>query len=145
MCDWLCTQQIGQLDVRHPLWRGGFPEFAQGQPIIGAPKATGGAYAMALIEACRVTRQLPDAERYNRFRDSAYAALQFLTTLQYTESNTQHFAPAYRQEVLLGGFHASHQDGTLRLEHTEHAVAALVRHWEFVVLPELVSRPKSPG
>ena len=145
MCDWLGTLQIREMDVRHPLWRGGFPDFVQGKPAPGAQKATGATYALALVEACRVTRQLPDAERYNRYNDSAYGALQFLTTLQYTESNTQHFAPGYRQQMLLGGFHSSPEDGTLRLEHTGQAVAALMRYWEFVVQPELASKAKKPG
>lgn len=140
MCDWLCSLQLHDLDVRHPHWRGGFPETARGAT---APNASGAAYALAIVEACRVTRQLPDAERYARYRDSAYGAMQFLTTLQYTESNTQHFAPEYRQQYLLGGFHTSHEDGTLRLEHSGQAIAALARYWEFVVAPELAS--KKPG
>ncbi|HEY1379203.1 MAG TPA: hypothetical protein VGF55_20540 [Gemmataceae bacterium] len=140
LCDWLCTLQVRQLDPRHPLWRGGFPEFAQGRPLPGAPTATSAVYAAALVEACRVTRQLPDAERYNRYGDSAFGALQFMTTLQYTEANTQHFAPAYRQQVLLGGFHTSHEDGTLRLEHTGQAVTSLVRYWECVAQPELATK-----
>ena len=140
MCDWLCGLQIRDLDVRHPHWRGGFNESAKN---VSNPTANGAADALALVEACRVTRQLPDAERYARYRESAYAAMQFLTTLQYTESNTQHFAPGYRQQFLLGAFHTSHEDGTLRLEHTEQAVAAMTRYWEFVVLPEMAS--KKPG
>jgi hypothetical protein len=128
MCDWLCTLQINQLDARHPHWLGGFPEVVNGQPVSGAPKVTGAAYAAALVEACRVTRQLPDAERYNRYQDSAGGALMFVMTLQYTEANTQHFAAGYRQQALLGGFHASHEDGTLRLDYTQHAVAALVQY-----------------
>jgi hypothetical protein len=128
MCDWLCTIQYAQLDARHPHWRGGFPEFVEGKPAPGAPKATGAACATALVEACRVTRQLPDAERYNRYRDSANGALQFVMTLQYTEANTQHFAVGYRQQVLLGGFHGSSEDGTLRLDAGQHAVCALVQY-----------------
>jgi hypothetical protein len=145
LCDWLCTLQIRDMDVRHPLWRGGFPEFANGKAAAGTPKAAGATQAIALVEACRATRQLPDAERYGRYRESAFGALQFLTTLQYIEANTQHFAPGYRQQLLLGGFHTSPEDGTLRLEDTEQAVGALVRYWEFVVLPELATPRKAPG
>ena len=54
VADW-CTSRLG-----------GFPEFAQGKPVPGAPKATGAAYAAALVDAGRVTRQLPDADRYTR-------------------------------------------------------------------------------
>jgi hypothetical protein len=140
MGDWLCTRQIRQLDVRHPQWQGGFPEFIQGRQAPGAPKATGAAYAAALIDASRVTRQKPDAERYGRYSEAAVAALQFIMTLQYNESNTQHFAPGYRQRILLGGFHASPEDGALRLEDTRHAVAALSHYWEYVVMPEMARK-----
>jgi hypothetical protein len=51
--------------------------------------------------------------------------LQFLTTLQYSDGNTQHYSPWFRQR-LVGGFHASHQDGDLRIDWTQHAVCAMV-------------------
>jgi hypothetical protein len=129
MCDWLCTLQHIQLDVRH----GSFPEFAGGQPVAAAPKVTGAAYALALVEACRVTRQLPDAERYNRYCEAANRALQFIMTLQYTEATTQHFTATYRQQVLLGGFHASHEDGSLRLDYNQYPVCALVQFLTYVM------------
>lgn len=141
MCDWLCARQIRQLDVRHPQWQGGFPDVVQGKSIAGtAPKATSAAYALALVEAGRVTRQKPDAERYARYREAAEAALQFTMTLQFTEANTQHFATNYRQNILIGGFHASPEDGTLRLDYTQYAVGALVKYWECVALPEANKR-----
>jgi hypothetical protein len=58
--------------------------------------------------------------------------LQFLITLQYTEANTQHFADWYRP-AMLGAFHASHQDGTLRIDYTQHAVCALIQYLSSVV------------
>ncbi len=135
MCDWLCPLQHTERNVQ---MMGGFPEFAQGKPAPEAPKATGAAYAAALVEACRVTRQLPDADRYTRYRDAARRTLQFVTTLQYTEANTQHFTSAYRQQILLGGFHTSHEDGTLRLDCNQHAVGALVQY-----LAHLANLPES--
>lgn len=129
MCDWLCTLQQEQLGKHY----GSFPEFAQGQPVPGTAKVTGAAYALALVEACRVTRQLPDGERYARYGEAANRALQFVTTLQYTEANTQHFAAGYRQQVLFGGFHASHEDGTLRLDYNQYAVCALVQFLTYVL------------
>ena len=52
-------------------------------------------------------------------------------TLQYTEPNTQYFADWYRPR-LAGAFHASHQDGNLRIDYTQHAVCALVQYLEYV-------------
>jgi hypothetical protein len=62
-------------------------------------------------------------------------SLQFVTTLQYTEANTQHFAEMFRP-VLVGAFHPSHQDGNLRLDCTQHAVAALSHYVEHVMTAE---------
>lgn len=124
MADWLCAQQLDQLDARHPQWRGGFPDPSRAATSSGAPTLASAGCAAALIEAARVTRQLPDADRFARYRDASTLALQFVATLQFTDGNTQHFAPAYRQQYLLGAFHDSPTDGVIRLDGTQQAVAA---------------------
>lgn len=127
MCDWLCSFQYEQLDARHPLWRGGFQSHVQGKPVQEAPSASSAAYIAALVDGCRVTRQVPDLERYPRYRDAVQRGAQFLATVQYTESGTQHFATEYRQRYLVGGFHVTHDNGDLRLDDTRYAVAALAQ------------------
>jgi hypothetical protein len=127
MNDWLCDLQYVQLDHNHPLWVGGFMGFTDGKPAAVAPEAGSGAFAESLAEACRVAHQSGDLPRYKRYREALEQCLRFLTTLQYTEANTQHFADWYRP-ALLGGFHASHQDGNLRLDYTKYAVCALLHY-----------------
>jgi hypothetical protein len=127
MSDWLCGFQYEEADPRYPLWRGGFMGCADGKPLAQAPTVETAGCAEALAEACRVARQLPDVQRYDRYRAALTKALQFLTTLQYTEDNTQHFSPSFRH-VVLGGFHGSHQDGNLRVDYAQHAVSALVQY-----------------
>jgi hypothetical protein len=80
-----------------------------------------------------VAKQAGDEERYYRYRRALESCLQFITTLQFTESNTQHFKEGYR-ETLVGGFYASHQDGVLRIDYTQHAVCALILYLEHVAL-----------
>ena len=128
MNDWLCTLQYEQIDPRHPLWRGGFQGFADGKPVPGAPQVETALYAQSLADACRAVRYMPqpDVQRYARYRSALTHALQFLTTLQYSEENTIHFAPNFRLG-LLGGFHPSHLDGNLRVDQTALAVSALVQ------------------
>jgi hypothetical protein len=123
IADWLCSQQLEKLDSQHPQWRGGFADAGIGQPTCVNLNC-----ASAIIATSRVCRQLPDAERYARYRDSAVLALQFATSLQYTEANTQQFNSTYRQQFLLGGFHMSHDDGRLPLDGTPHAVTAMVAY-----------------
>jgi hypothetical protein len=71
---------------------------------------------------------VPDLERYPRYKDAVQRGAQFLSTLQYTESNTQQFAADYRARFLVGGFHASPVDGDLKLDDTRQAVSALVQY-----------------
>jgi hypothetical protein len=126
MNDWLCRQQQDRLDPRHPEWLGGFA--APG----AAPDVTTASYAEALAEACRVAREAADLPRHRRYSAALELSLQFLTTLQYTDANTQHFAPWYRQRSLVGGFHGSHRDGDLRLDYTQHAVCAMIQYLTYV-------------
>ncbi len=136
LCDWLCTLQYREPDPLHPLWAGGFKgwaaalEASRGAPRAAAheePDVTSARHAEALADGCRVTRQLGDALRHPRYRDALERALGFVLTLQFTSANTQHFAGWYQREVV-GAFHASHQDGNLRLDYTQHGTCALLHH-----------------
>jgi hypothetical protein len=127
MTDWMCGLQYVMLDAHHPLWVGGFMSFADGKPAATAPQVTCASYAEGLAEASRVAAELSDVTRHKRYREALERCLQFLTTLQYSDANTQHFADWYRP-VLLGGFYASHQDGTLRIDYNQHAVCAMVQY-----------------
>ncbi len=120
------------LDARHPLWLGGFMSWSDGKALATAPDVSSASYAESLAEACRVARESADLPRHKRYCAALESSLQFLATLQYTDANTQHFAPLYRQRLLVGGFHASHQDGDLRIDYTQHAVCAMVQYLAYV-------------
>ena len=132
LSDWICSLQYVSLDPRHPFWAGGFMSWVDGKPTPTVPQVSSGSYAEGLAEACRVARETGDVSRHKRYRESLERALQFLTTLQYTNGNTQHFADWYRP-TLLGGFFASHQDGNLRIDYTQHAVCAMIQYLSYVV------------
>jgi hypothetical protein len=129
MNDWLCGVQIANVDHRRAHWAGGFPPTGEGS---AAPDIRSATAAASLVEACRVARAAGDAARLNRYRAALEGCLLFVTTLQYTEANTQHFADAYRHAYLVGGFHHSHQDGNLRIDSAQHALAALVHYCKHV-------------
>jgi hypothetical protein len=131
MNDWICGLQYNQLDQNHPLWLGGFMGWSDGKPAQTVPLATSADYAEGLAEACRVARQAGDVARFQRYREALERSLQFVATLQYTETNTRQFADWYRP-VLLGGFCAAHHDGTLRIDYTQHAVSALAQYLRHV-------------
>jgi hypothetical protein len=127
MGDWLTTLQYQQLDAERALWLGGFMGWADGRPVPQPPGADSARLVEALAEGCRVARRVGDAQRHPRYKETVERGLLFLATLQYTAANTQHFAEWYQREIA-GAFHTSHQDGNLRLDHTQHAVCALVHY-----------------
>jgi hypothetical protein len=131
MNDWVCTLQYQVFNPRQPLWLGGFMGWSEGKAQLLPPQISSAACAEALANACRVARQAGDVPRFARYRETIERCLPFLISLQYTEANAQHFADWYRP-ALLGAFHASHQDGDLRLDYTQHAVGALVDYLDFV-------------
>jgi len=131
MNDWLCALQFTTLDPRHPFWAGGFMGYADGKPVAAAPQVGSAAYAEGLADACRVAAKAGDPGRLQRYRDALERCLQFTVALQYSDANTQHFADWFRPR-LLGGFHASDQDGNLRIDYNQHAVCALVQYLNYV-------------
>jgi hypothetical protein len=127
MADWVCDLQYPPLDPRYPQWGGGFMDWNDGKSVSLAPQMSSAALAEALAESCRLARASGDLAHYKRYREALEQCLQFLTRLQYTEANTQHFADWYRP-TLVGAFYASFQDGKVRLDYCQHSVCALVQY-----------------
>jgi hypothetical protein len=129
MADWMRKLQYDGTDRPHAAWRGGFMTVADGRVSQTPPTVETALYALALADDCRMIRQMdrPDPARYDQYRAALTAALQFVTTLQYGEENTQHFASHFRP-ALVGAFHPSGSDGNLRTDHTAVAVAALAQY-----------------
>jgi hypothetical protein len=129
MSDRVCELQYAQIHPHHMLWFGGFKGYVDGREVETPPDYTSAAPAEGLAWACRVAREMSDKARLQRYSETVERSLQFLATLQYSDANTQHFAEWYRPR-LAGAFHASHQDGNLRIDYTQHAVSALVTYLE---------------
>lgn len=125
--DWLCSLQITQTEPLRKQFDGGFPSSQPG--TAGSPDISSAYCAESLAQACRVARAANDLARHERYRRALEQALQFVLTLQYSPARTRHFADDFRPAIA-GAFHASHQDGNLRLDYTEHALSALVIYLE---------------
>ena len=133
MADWLVALQYDLANNhQHPDWVGGFKSWSGGRAVDSPPTATSAACGEALAVACRVSQLAGDDKRLSGYHEALLGCLQFVAALQYTESNTTHFAPGYRDR-LAGGFHASAQDGTLRIDYTQHAVSAMALFVEVTV------------
>ena len=131
MNDWLCGLQYQQVDPARASWLGGFQPWIDGKAAASAPDIGSAGAVLSVAAACRLARATGDVQHYRRYRQALESGLLFLTTLQYSEANTQHFADWYRP-ALIGAFHASAQDGNLRLDYNQNALAALVQYLEHV-------------
>src|SRR5262249_1370688 len=124
MSDWTCSRQYG-MDARNANWVGGFKSEIDAKSVM-APRIDSALNLEALAQACLLTRNLRDPPRHARYQECLELGANFLTTLQFSESNTLHFMPAYRT-ALIGGFHPTHEDGNLRLDDHQHAISALTQ------------------
>ena len=88
--------------------------------------------AESLAEACRVAKLMGDLPRYERYERALVHNIHFLMSLQYTSAKTQHFVEKFRPSIH-GAFHASHQDGNIRIDYTQHSLCAMVQYLEAVV------------
>jgi hypothetical protein len=132
MGDWLLTLQYTKIDPRRPLWYGGFMSCREGRTSETAPDVESAIATKGLIQACRLAKEMGDVSRHQQYSEAIEKALQFLATLQYSDSGTQHYSDWFR-ESLVGGFHRSHSDGNLRIDSTEQCVAAMMGYIEMML------------
>ena len=133
MNDWLLGLQFSDdFDSSRKQWTGGFPRFQDGKQASGGPDISSAAAAESLAEACRVAKAVGDLDRMRKYEQALSQNLGFLMSLQYTSAKTQHFVEAFRPSIL-GAFHASHQDGNLKLDYTQHPLSAMVQYLDTVI------------
>ncbi|MGF1579548.1 MAG: hypothetical protein ACFCD0_09310 [Gemmataceae bacterium] len=125
MNDWICKLQYKQATAENLQWFGGFQGWSGKHPVFVDPTIHSAVYMEGLAQGARVARMTGDIQRHNQYRTAMFRCGQFLSLLQYKSANTTHFQPRFR-ELILGGYHASHQDGILRLDYTQEAVSGLV-------------------
>jgi hypothetical protein len=112
-------------------WIGGFPTVKDGKMVLTPPDIQSALMAESLAEACRVARLAADLPRLQRYERALLPCFRFLMSLQYTGQRAEHFVEAYRPSIL-GAFHASAQDGKLRIDYTQHPLCAMVQYLDAV-------------
>ncbi len=133
MNDWLIGLQYrDNFEVTRAHWAGGFPRCQQNKVESSAPDINSARAAVSLAEACRVAKHAGDLPRLQKYERALLTNLQFLMKLQYTPYNTDHFTATFRPNII-GAFHASHQDGNIRIDYTQHALAAMVQYLDKVI------------
>jgi hypothetical protein len=133
MNDWLVGLQYPEdFDSARKHWVGGFQRHSGGKQEPVAPDIRSALPAESLAEACRVAKHAGDLTRLQRYERALINNLHFLMSLQYTRAKTEHFVDNFRPSIL-GAFHASHQDGNLRIDYTQHALCAMVQYLDAVI------------
>lgn len=133
MNDWLVGLQYREeFDSGRKHWNGGFQRVRAGKPDVVPPDIGSALPAESLAEACRVARHAGDLPRLRRYERALIENVHFLMSLQYTTAKTQHFVDAFRPSIM-GAFHASHHDGNIRIDYTQHALCAMVQYLDKVI------------
>ncbi len=133
MNDWLIGLQYrDEFESTRAHWAGGFPRCQQNKVDSVTPDIASARAAVSLAEACRVAKHAGDLPRLQRYERALLNNVQFLMKLQYTSYNTDHFTPSFRPNII-GAFFASHQDGNIRIDYTQHALTAMVQYLDAVI------------
>lgn len=133
MNDWLATLQYVDPHSADPTWIGGFGSFDQSRPLRTPPGATTGSCAEALVDAYRVAELVKDTRRTHAYRMALDLANQFLMANQYSVTGYPHFE-AWFSRKLNGAFYGSVEDGTVRIDFTQHAVCAMTHYLTHVTV-----------
>lgn len=133
MNDWLVGLQYrDEFESTRAHWAGGFPRSQNNKVESTTPDISSARAAVSLAEACRVAKHAGDLPRLQRYERALLNNVQFLMKLQYTSYNTDHFTPTFRPNII-GAFFASHQDGNIRIDYTQHALTAMVQYLDAVI------------
>jgi hypothetical protein len=132
MNDWLLGLQYrDEFDAVRKHWAGGF-RLQGGKGELSVPDIRSALPAESLADACRVAREAGNLVKLKEYQGALVRNLHFVMSLQYTADKTRHFVDPFRPSVL-GAFHASHQDGNIRIDYTQHALCAMVQYLDAVV------------
>ena len=133
MNDWLLGLQFrDEVELPRKQWNGAVLRFKDCRTEAAIPDIQSALASESLADACRVAKQAGDLGRLKNYERALIASLHFTMSLQYTPTNTDHFVEKFRPWIQ-GAFHASHQDGNLRLDYTQHPLCAMVQYLDAVV------------
>lgn len=90
-----------------------------------SPSANTGTYLEGILDAYRLVASKNDVERRARYRSSAFAGFRFLKGLQYDAATAERYPQV--KPLLVGGFRGGPDDTAVRIDHTQHAVSAIVK------------------
>lgn len=128
-------------DARYASWAVEMTDHMIRSQILGAnatdygafrprPGANTGSYLEGIVDAYRLVQDQGDGERSARYRLSMLAGYQFLRRLQYDAAEAEPLGRSGR--LLVGGVRGGPRDPIVRIDHTQHAISAIVKGLPFV-------------
>jgi AMMECR1 domain-containing protein len=101
-----------------------YADYVGGYRSQRVPSITSATYNEGVLDAYDVARRTGDRERAARYQRAALLGALFTLRLQYTRENTYYVGHPDR---VLGAFRLSLADGSLRIDHTQHALNSLLK------------------
>ena len=118
MGDELAATQIIEPEPGLSFYAGGFDVYGSGR--VGVSTAV---YAEGMVDASRTAAAMGDTQRAAAYRDAVRRAARFVSQLRFREEECYYVKS--RRDVG-GGVRNSPSDPTLRIDHSQHALSALL-------------------
>jgi len=131
MTDLLVETQMKKTDAILPIYQGAFDVYHAGRAGI-----TTAVYLEGCVDAARTAIAMNDQARAKRYLKASQKAARFVMQLRFRPEECYY---VQSPEKVLGGVRNSPSDPTLRIDHTQHALAALLG------TAGLLSTPKPPA
>lgn len=118
MSDAITATLIDAENTPSPIYQGAFDVHGVGHGGISTA-----VYVEGLVEATRVARAFGDTERAERYADAVRQASRFVMQLRFREEECYY---VQSPQDVVGGVRNTPADPTLRIDHAQHALAALL-------------------
>jgi len=124
MSDYLAPMQIDSSHSDLPIYEGGIDVYGSGRTGVST-----GVYAEGFADAARTAEAFGDHQRAQRYRDIVRKAARFVVQLRFRESEA-YYVQSPRD--VIGAIRNTPINPTLRIDHIQHALAALMGAVEFM-------------
>jgi AMMECR1 domain-containing protein len=118
MSDWLAGAQLDYPDAPLSIYDGGFNVYGEGRAGIST-----GVYVEGYVDAARTAEALGDRERAQRYREIARRGSRFVLQLRFRPEECYY---VITPEEVIGAIRNTPIDPTLRIDHCQHALMALL-------------------
>lgn len=133
MSDALAGTQIDSLGSTVPIYDGGFDVYGGGRCGISSA-----VYLEGFVDALRTAETLGDRQRADRYREAVRRAARFVMQLQFRPEEC-YYVKSPRD--VIGAMRNTPSDPSLRIDHVQHGLAALLGASESVGSASTATRP----